>query len=100
MSRTGMSLKDPQNGEGLFWSLFVGRPCGWLCLVIEGFSHGLVLEPSLKGPGVQIRRDSGESASSLARERLLCMEQRSVSGWYILQNMIVIPVRIQSVQQL
>lgn len=79
MSRTGTSPTDPQSDAGLLWSLFAGRPCGWLCLVTEGFSHGLVPEPSLKGPGVRIRRDSGESASSLARERLLWMEQRSIS---------------------
>lgn len=67
MRRTGISPKDPESDAGLL-------PRGWHCLVPQGFSHCLVLEPSLKEPDVRIRMDSGESASSLARERLLCVE--------------------------
>lgn len=70
--RTGMSLEDPESDAGLLRSPLKGTSCGWQCLVIHGLSHGLVLEePSLKEPQVRTRMDSGESASSLARERLL-----------------------------
>lgn len=67
MRRTGTSHGDPESDAGLL-------PRGWHCLVPQGFSHGLVLEPSLKEPDVRMRMDSGESASSLARERLLWAE--------------------------
>lgn len=74
--RTGISLRDPESDAGLLRSPLKGASCGWQCLVIEGFSNGLVLEP--KEPHVRTRMDSGESASSLARERLLCAEDCSV----------------------
>lgn len=64
-----MSPGDPESDAGL-------PPWGWHCLVPQGFSHGLVLEPSPKEPDVRTRMDSGESASSLARERLLRAEGR------------------------
>lgn len=47
-------------------------------MVSDGLSHRLVLEVSLKEPHVRTRMESGESASSLARERLLCVEECSV----------------------
>lgn len=78
IKRTGMSPRDPESDAGLLCSPLTGISWGWHCLVAEGLSKGLVLEPSLKEPDVRIRMDSGESASSLARERLLCTEEFSV----------------------
>lgn len=38
-------------------------------------SNVLTLEPSLNEPDVRVRIDSGESASSLARDKLLCRQR-------------------------
>lgn len=76
-SSTGISDQDPESEAGLLCAPLPGSSCRWPCFVSEGLlSHDLVLEdPSLKEPDMQVRMDSGQSASSLARDRLLCREE-------------------------
>lgn len=94
IKRTGISPKDPESDAGL--------PLGWHCLVTEGLSQGLVLEPSLKEPDARIRMDSGESASSLASERLLCMEECSVRQPHRAENsdMMIYTLSIESISNM
>lgn len=102
IKRTGISPTDPESDAGLQSSPLTGMSWGWHCLVAEGLSKGLVLEPSLKEPDVRIRMDSGESASSLARERLLCMEECSVRQPHRVEysNMTICSLSIESLSNL
>lgn len=83
-SSTGISVKDPESEAGLLCTPLLGSSCRWPCFVSKGLSelcllsNGLVLDPSLKEPDVRVRMDSGESASSLARDRLLCREEDDI----------------------
>lgn len=85
-SSTGISVKDPESEAGLLCAPLLGNSCRWSCFVSEALScarlcllsNGLVLDPSLKEPDVRVRMDSGESASSLARDRLLCREEENI----------------------
>lgn len=80
-SSTGISVKDPKSEAELLCAPLLGSPCRWPCFVSEGWSCAwlcLVLDPSLKEPDVLVRMDSGESASSLARDRLLCREEENI----------------------
>ncbi len=84
MSSTGISVKDPESEAGLLCApllcsscrcpRFVSESLSGLCLL----SNGFVLDPSLKEPDMLVRMDSGESASSLARDRLLCREEEDI----------------------
>lgn len=76
---TGISVREPESEAGLLCT-----PCWRACwpgCLTEDFSglrllsNVLVLEPSLKEPDVRVRIDSGESASSLARDKLLCRQK-------------------------
>lgn len=69
---TGISVSDPETGP--FCALLLFTSCKCPRFVFKGFSrlclllHGFILESSLKEPGSM---DSGKSASSPVKERLL-----------------------------
>lgn len=83
-SSTGISVKDPESDAGplcapLLWSSgkcprFVREGLSGLCWG----SKCLVLDSSLKEPDMSVRMDSGESASSLAKDRLLHREDEEM----------------------
>ena len=81
---TGMSVIDPLSEAGLLCAPLLCSSCRCPCFVSEGLSalyllsNSLIVDTSLKEPDVPVRLDSGESASSLAKDRVLCRMEEDV----------------------
>lgn len=77
MSSKGMSLCDPDREAGLLCVPLQRSSCRCSFFVREGrFSHTWVLDLSLKEPGAQGGRESGESGSSPVKDRLLYTQKK------------------------